>query len=237
MTRSLDDSLGWVETGTTLVRDALARLDEDGFTGPSALPGWRRKHVAAHLAANAEAIGNLLHWAATGERTPMYSSPEQRSTDIEAGSRRTGAELRAWFDESAARLTASMDGLTGEQWAAEVVTAQGRTVPASETPWMRAREVMVHAVDLDTGVTFADLPTDFLGVLGDDVVAKRSGAGTGPAVKVLATDHAVSWTVDGSGDQVTVSGSLAEVVAWLAGRAATVTTDEGTPAPVLPAWL
>lgn len=237
MTRSLDDSLGWVETGTVLVRDALAQLDEDGFTEASALPGWTRKHLAAHLAANAEAIGNLVHWAATGERTPMYSSPEQRNADIEAGSRRAGTDLRAWFDESAARLATTMDELTAEQWAAEVRTAQGRTVPASETPWMRAREVMVHAVDLDTGVTFADLPAHFLVALGDDIVAKRSGAGTGPALKVLATDHAVSWTVDGFGDQVTVSGSLAEVVAWLAGRPASVTTDAGTPAPVLPAWL
>ena len=32
-----------------------------------------------------DAVGNLVHWAATGERTPMYASPEQRNTDIDAG--------------------------------------------------------------------------------------------------------------------------------------------------------
>lgn len=237
MARSRDDSLDWVETGTALVRDALARLDEDGFAGPSALPGWTRKHVAAHLATNAEAIGNLVHWAATGERTPMYVSSEQRNADIEAGSRRSGAGLASWFDDSAARLATAMADLTDEQWAAEVVTAQGRTVPASETPWMRAREVMVHAVDLDAGVAFADLPAGFLVALGDDVVAKRSGAGTGPALEVRTTDGSVCWLVDGSGDRVTVSSDLTEVVAWLAGRPASVATGAGTPAPPLPAWL
>ncbi len=237
MTRSLADALGWVETGTMLVHDALTRLDEGGFTEPSALPGWTRQHVLANLAANAEAIGNRVHWAATGERTPMYASPEQRNADIEAGSRRPGTELRAWFDESAATLAASMDRLTEEQWAAEVLTAQGRIVPASEAPWMRAREVMVHAVDLRIGVAFADLPAHFLAALGDDIAAKRSRAADGPALMALATYHAVSWSVDGSGDTMAVSGRLTEVVAWLAGRPAIVTTEAGTPAPLLPAWL
>ncbi|MDT0214231.1 hypothetical protein Q9R29_10060 [Rothia sp. ARF10] len=41
-------------------------------------------------------------------------------------------------------------------------------MPASETPWMRACEVMVHAVDLTTGVTFDDLPGDFLETLQAD---------------------------------------------------------------------
>ena len=72
-----------------------------------------------------------------------------------------------------------MASLTDEQWEAEVVTAQGRTVPASETPWMRAREVMVHAVDLGTGIGFDDLPDGFLVALCDDIVGKRAAAGGG----------------------------------------------------------
>jgi maleylpyruvate isomerase len=66
-----------------------------------------------------------------------------------------------------------MEALTADQWAAEVVTAQGRTVPATEIPWLRAREVCVHVVDLGTGLTFADLPEDFLTALVADIKAKR----------------------------------------------------------------
>jgi len=237
MARTLEAVLGWAEHGAKLVHESLAGLDEAAFGAPSALPGWTRRHVAAHLAANAEAVGNLVHWAATGERTPMYSSPEQRAAGIDSGSTRAGTELREWFDESAARLAQSMAALESAQWSAEVVTAQGRTVPASETPWMRSREVMVHAVDLATGTTFADLPADFLRALADDIVAKRSAAADGPTLVLRPTDADVLWRVAGTGGPVTVTGPLADLVGYLAGRDAAVVTETGSAAPTLPAWL
>ncbi|RSM38376.1 maleylpyruvate isomerase family mycothiol-dependent enzyme [Amycolatopsis balhimycina DSM 5908] len=213
--RTLETTLAWVAEGTELVRKALAGLDETSYDAPSLLPGWTRKHVAAHLAGNAEAIGNLVHWARTGEPTPMYSSPEQRTAVIASGARLPGDRLTAWFEESAQTLATALAGLTEQQWRAEVVTAQGRAVPASETPWMRGREVMVHAVDLGTGVRFADLPERFLAELREDILAKR-----------------------GRDNVPTVHGSPAEVTAYLAGRPHTgVTTPEGLPAAPLPAWL
>ena len=66
-------------------------------------------------------------------------------------------------------------------------------MPASEIPWLRAREVWVHAVDLGRGVEFADLPDDFLRALEEDIVTRR-----GPVPHV--------------------DGPLAARVAWLAGR-------------------
>jgi maleylpyruvate isomerase len=242
MNRTLSDARRWVDQGTKLVTDALAGLGEEGLAAPSALPGWSRKHLLAHLAANAEAVGNLVHWAATGERTPMYSTPEQRSADIESGSRRSGSELVARFERSASALATAMDGLSSEAWEAEVATAQGRTVSASETPWMRAREVMVHAVDLATGVTFDRLPSDFLVALGDDIVGKRSAAAgspsAGPALAVGATDSPSRWDVAGVGEPAHVAGSLAAVAAYLSGRSADgVRTSGADPVPELPAWL
>jgi maleylpyruvate isomerase len=129
--------------------------------------------VAAHVAANADALGNLVQWAATGTPTPMYASAEERAAGITEGSRQPGSRLLDWLRLSANALEEAMDRLDETQWNAKVVTAQGRTVPATEIPWMRAREVCVHAVDLDNGVTFADLPADFLAALCDDIVAKR----------------------------------------------------------------
>ncbi len=207
MSHTFDESVSWVGYGTDLVREAVADLDEVAMDAPTSLNGWNRRHILAHLAANADAVGNLVHWAATGEPTPMYSSPQQRTADIAAGSARTGAELRAWFDDSANRLLDAMAALDTAEWQAEVVTAQGRTVPVSETSWMRARELMVHAVDLDTGTTFADLPTRFLKALCSDVVVKR-------------------------GQVPYVEGALDERVAWLTGRPHTLTG-----APDLGAWL
>ena len=237
MARTLQAALGWVEIGGKLVHESLADLTEEAFDAPTALPGWTRRHLTAHLAANEEAVGNLIHWAATGVPTPMYASPQRRAGDIEEGSARTGADLRGWFDSSADQLVTAMAALDAPQWAVEVQTAQGRVVPASETPWMRARELLVHAVDLNAGPTFQDLPTDFLQALGDDIAAQRSAAMSGPALILQPADHTRPWTVEGTGTPTAVTGSLADVVAYLAGRESAVTGTTGTAAPQLPAWL
>ena len=210
--RSLADARGWAEDGTTALLDAAAGLDEEAYDEPSLLPGWTRKHLVAHVAANAEALGNLVTWAATGEPTPMYASPQERAAGIERGPGLSAAELGSWLQGTATDLAAAMDRLSEEQWAAEVVTAQGQTVPASEIAWLRAREVWVHAVDLAVpaeqgGRTFADLPEDFLEALCADVVAKR-------------------------GDVPAVEGPLAERTAWLTGR-----PHHLIDAPELEAWL
>ncbi|WP_134728229.1 maleylpyruvate isomerase family mycothiol-dependent enzyme [Amycolatopsis nivea] len=162
------DARNWVSFGTELFLTHAKDL-----SGSSALPRWSRKHLAAHVAANADALGNLVHWARTGERIPMYASPDQRNADIEAGSQRSEAQLTSWLRDSARSLESAMAALTPEQWQAEVVTAQGRTVPATEIPWLRAREVCVHAVDLGTGLAFADLPEAFLSALAAEIQAKR----------------------------------------------------------------
>jgi maleylpyruvate isomerase len=108
-----------------------------------------------------------------------------------------------------------MDALPPAAWQAAVVSAQGRTVPATETPWMRSREVLIHVVDLDAGLTFADLPADFLAALRADITAKR-GADNVPDVR----------------------GRAADITAYLAGRPYSgVTTPDGAPPPELPPWL
>ncbi|MEU2551468.1 maleylpyruvate isomerase N-terminal domain-containing protein [Streptomyces sp. NPDC013313] len=206
--RTLNDARAWARIGTELLLDAVAGLDEDAFSAPSLLPNWTRKHLVAHVAANADALGNLVHWAATGEERPMYASPEERAVGIAKGPTLSADELRSWLTASADKLAAGLDGLTDEQWRREVVTAQGRTVPATELPWMRAREVCVHAVDLGTGVvTFADLPKGFLTALVAEIRAKR-------------------------GLTELPDGPLPEVTAWLAGRPHTLA---GVPA--LGPWL
>jgi uncharacterized protein (TIGR03083 family) len=237
MARTLEQSRQWMQLGADLVTNAIANFDERDLAVDTQLPGWTRKHLIAHLAANGDAIGNLVHWATTGEVTPMYSSPEARSADIEIGSRKSGSELVLWFGESAAKLNAGMSALTAEQWGHEIVTAQGRTVPASETPWMRSREVMIHAVDLDSGIEFDDLPEEFLRALCDDIVNKRASV-DGPAAIVLISDTSDEWTLPGAGDPVQVTGSLAAITAYLAGRQYSgLTTSGNDKIPALSAWL
>ncbi|XVU29214.1 maleylpyruvate isomerase family mycothiol-dependent enzyme [Actinoplanes sp. CA-054009] len=245
----MEDSRRWAARGTATFLGAMATLPDPVLEREIALPGWTGKHLLAHVAANAEALMNLVAWARTGVETPMYASPEQRDADIESGARRPAGELRSWVADSAAALDLALAAMRPDDWPRAVRTAQGRAVEATEIPWMRAREVMIHAVDLGAGVRFADLPFGFLAALVDDIVAKRSHngpaptandadhqvrrPGDGPALALAATDHHGRWLIDGAGERTTVHGTLAGIAAYLAGR----DTDGVRDAPPLPRWL
>lgn len=228
-----DQTLGWMRDGTRKLLADLAALSDEALTAPTALPGWTRRYLLAHVAANADALRNLAYWARTGEERRMYVSGEQRDADIAAGSKLPAAELRSWVESSARALAADLDALPGQAWDAKVITAQGLTRPASEIPWMRDREVYIHAVDLGAGTTFADLPAGFLTALLDDVAARRASKGGGPALLAAATDTGHTWEVAGAGAPVPVSAPLAGLAAYLTGRPA----PELSAAPVLPPWL
>lgn len=167
----------WMDHGTKLFLGAVAGLDEASFDAPTALPGWTRRHVVAHVHFNALALRRLVSWARTGVESLMYAGPEQRAQEIETGAALPARELRRLVEWSAEDLANDLDDLTPDQWRHEVVTAQGRTVPASEVVWMRTREVAVHAVDLGTGLDFADLPDDLNAALVADAAARRSKSG------------------------------------------------------------
>ena len=124
-----------------------------------------------------------------------------------------------------------------------MVTAQGRTVPASETPWMRAREVMVHAVDLGTRrhLRATSRPTSWWRCATTSSRKRSAAAGSpsaGPALAVEATDTPSRWDIAGVGEPVLVEGTLAAVAAYLSGRSADGVPHSGAdPVPELPAWL
>jgi maleylpyruvate isomerase len=228
-----DQTLAWMDDGTKRLLADLAQLPDEALSAPTALPGWTRRYLVAHIAANADALRNLLHWAKTGEERRMYASAEQRDADIAAGSELPAAELRSRFQSSATALAADLDAMTDAAWDATVITAQGLTRSASEIPWMRAREVYIHAVDMNAGTSFADLPAAFLTTLLDDVTSRRSVTGGGPALTIAASDSDHTWDVTGTGRPVPVTGSLAAISEWLNGRPAAALPG----APALPPWL
>ena len=156
--------------GTAFFAQRLAELTDDELESGSLLDGWTRKHLVAHVGYNAAALCRLMDWAATGVETPMYPSAEHRDREIKEGATLSAAALRNLFDHTVARLDEKWRNLDASRWAAPVRTAQGRTVPASETVWMRTREVWIHAVDLDNGAQFGDFPDVVLESLLADIV-------------------------------------------------------------------
>jgi maleylpyruvate isomerase len=228
-----EQTLAWMADGTQRLLADQAALSEEALAAPTALPGWSRRYLLAHVAANADALRNLAHWARTGEERRMYASSEQRDADIAKGALLPAAELRAWMESSARALADDLASMPGRAWDARVITAQGLTRSASEIPWMRVREVYTHTIDLGAGTQWQDLPAEFLAALLDDVTARRSSKGGGPALTVAATDTGHNWEVAGTGAAIAVSAPLADLAPYLTGRP----VPELKAAPVLPAWL
>jgi maleylpyruvate isomerase len=228
-----EQTLAWMADGTEKLLAELATLSDEALAEPTALPGWTRRYLVSHIAANAGALRNLVYWARTGEERRMYVSNEQRDADIAAGAQLPSAELRGWLQSSAQALGVDLGAMPGQAWDAKVITAQGLTRSASEIPWMRCREVYIHAIDLSAGTRWTDLPAGFLTALLDEVTARRSAKGGGPALAVAATDAGHTWEVAGAGASVPVSAPLADLAAYLTGRPA----PELKAAPALPAWL
>lgn len=224
--------------GTARCHALAAALSDQDAIGPSRLPGWRRAHLLTHLARNADALVNLLDWARTGVPTPMYASAEQREADIQAGAARPAAQLREDLTTASNRLAAAVDAMHPADWRVLVRTAQGRELPAGRVPWLRTREVWVHAVDLDAGMAMADLPSELVDALLDDVTGAFTRRRGTPALRLAPTDRDREWTV-GTGASVTMAGPSPELLGWLIGRNGPdrlAVTGADQP-PTLPPWL
>ncbi|MGI5132664.1 maleylpyruvate isomerase family mycothiol-dependent enzyme [Pseudonocardia sp. CA-107938] len=213
-------TLAWAKDGAEHLRGLMGRLGGDTFAMPSGLPGWTRAHVLTHVARNADALINLLDWARTGVRTPAYSGEGQRNADIEAGARRSAAEIRADVVASSDRLADAVRAMPAEAWRA-TVEIRGHRIPVTDVLWLRAVETWVHAIDLDAGASFTDLPQPMLRALVGELASVMGERPDVPAMVLVATgEPAGRWTVGEPGaDAPEFSGSAAELAAWLSGRA------------------
>lgn len=237
---ALREQLLLTRRGQEYFSHKLDELSDAEFDEPSALEFWTRRHLVAHVGLNARALTNLTQWAATGVETPMYSSPTQRNDDIEHSATLPVQALRKLSEDAAIRLDAEWRDLEPDAWAHVVRTAQGKEVPASETVWMRAREVWIHAVDLDNGGSFGDFPAEFVDRLLVDVLGgwdKRRDAESLPSFVLEPSDRASSVTSGDPAAAATLRGTAADLAAWATGRGmAGVSVDSGE-VPAAPRWL
>jgi maleylpyruvate isomerase len=229
--------LGWMQAGTAFFVAQVGGLSDTDLLEASRLPGWTRRHVLSHMANNAVALMNLLDWARTGIETPMYPSREARAADIESGSLRPAADLRADALDSAERLAAATNAMPSTAWDAPVRTALGLVVSGAEVPWMRTREVWVHGVDIGGTATFADVDTAVAAALLDEAARSFAGRGDCPAVRLVASDGD-SFTIGPMGTRATeVLGTVHSLGAWLLGRSDGADLETLGLLPVLPTWL
>ncbi|WP_030238436.1 maleylpyruvate isomerase family mycothiol-dependent enzyme [Streptomyces sp. NRRL S-350] len=227
--------LDQVEESTQRLLQTASELKPEAVTEPSALPGWTRGHVLAHLARNADSLVNLLDGARTGTDIPQYASGEARDRDIERDAPRPLdvhlADLRA----SHARFAEAAALMTPEAWAATVKHRFGYLFPASDIPHKRLLELEYHHVDLDAGHTPAQWPESFAVAQFHKLADGLSDAGLS-AVELIA-DDTEDRAVIGTGEAaLTVRGPVRALTAWLSGRSdgANLRRTPDTALPPLP---
>jgi len=225
-----------LDLATTRLMASVAAMSEGQLGGPSRLPDWTRGHVLSHLSRQADAMHNLFTWAQTGVETPAYPSPEARAQGIEDGAFRSKDEQIDDLRDTHGRLVEAIAAMPADKWAFDF-GAQGS---AAKLVWRRLREVEVHHVDLDLGYAPADWPEVFTHRLIHELITDRPRAtGEMPAV-AFAIDGMPHVPGLGTGPaRVTVTGSPADVAAWLSGRSAGdgLKTSGDEPLPALSNWM
>ena len=215
-----------------LVRTADGLTDEE-YAAPSALPGWTRAHVLAHLALNAEGLAGALGGIVEGRRVPMYRSQEARDRDIDELAAAAPAEVRTRL---LAACTDLSDAIAAVPSDAEETTLErtpgGRLFPAAEVPWMRLREVEIHHADLAAGYDRSDWEPVFATHLIDWMVSRNDAEAP---FRARASDVDETWTFGEGGPVVT--GRAVDLAWWLTGRGSgDGLTSEGGDLPQIGAW-
>ncbi|TFD18122.1 maleylpyruvate isomerase family mycothiol-dependent enzyme [Cryobacterium sp. TMT1-21] len=234
--------------GTAAVARILGRLTDAELDGDSLLPGWSRRHVVAHLASNARAMTRLLLCAETGVETVMYASADVRNDEIEKDSKLRPDELCVSFSESAGLLERAWRDLPKDRQMYPVRNGQGAMILVSDTVWMRTRELWVHAVDLNEGGSFRDVPAAVLNRLLGDIQRTWAGRGEDANRRLVVTDAPDSSVgpadmlptgmgpTDAAAPEI-VSGTLVDLTAWASGRGSAGVTSSTGETPIAARWL
>ncbi|MER7405869.1 maleylpyruvate isomerase family mycothiol-dependent enzyme [Streptomyces sp. NPDC000070] len=203
-------------------------LDDEQVRAASALPGWSRGHVLAHLADNARMFARLAEHALRGELVPAYDGGvDERNATIEAGAGRSAAGHRAELAAQTAELEAVWARFGDADWGRPV---SFRNADIAATVYARWREAWIHMADLDLGVRPQDWPEE-LACHAIDFLLCRLSAGT----VVRAEDVLREWSVgDRTGPVIT--GRVRDLAAWLAGRTPATFPVAAQGLPALGPW-
>jgi maleylpyruvate isomerase len=217
-----------------------ARLSAADVAAASALPGWTRGHVLAHVRLNAEAFVGVLGAAARGEVRRMYPSQAERDAAVEAAATDSPAQHLEALLASADAVARAWAALPQERHGVEFTAPAGWFRPVGVIGFFRWREVVLHLCDLHPAevrdavdVLSAADPALVARMLAEtcDAFGARDDV---PPLVVTATDSGRTWQVRADGGGTAVSGSTAALATWLTGRSTGARLTSSGPLPLLP---
>lgn len=234
----VDELLNELGVATDALVDGIGGLTDADARGPSLLPGWTRGHVLTHLARNGEGGTRLLGWARTGVASYEYESVVARAEAIEEGAGRQAIVLLADVSAASAAFAEAAAVMPAGAWQNMVTWTTGQQTPAEHIVRSRLAEVLIHHVDLDLGFGPDRWPPWFVGEMLAIAVGNMNERGVAPLpARLQATDtgHVRRIGADRA-DPVQISGTEADLLAWLLGRSggARLTRDKPGPLPPVP---
>ncbi|AXH96843.1 maleylpyruvate isomerase family mycothiol-dependent enzyme [Ornithinimicrobium avium] len=233
MTNRAADNLAQLDAETARLLDTVAGLGPDDVRRPSRCPGWTLAHVLTHLSRNADALLNLVRWAADGRERAAYPSALVRDAQIEDGALRPLEEIVVDLRLSAERFRRESEVLTGPAGEAQVRSRTGTPVTGAQLVSMRLLEVVFHHVDLDSGYGFEDADPGWV------ARTLRRGArqwdAAGAPGMTLRPEGMAEIEVGGGGPAL--AASPARLLLWLArGVDDGLALEGGQPLPQPPPW-
>lgn len=204
--------------GQRIDQRLMEGMSDAEWTAPSALPGWSRSHVIAHLVGNTLAQTRQLDYAREGKQIEVYTGGDAaRAEDIERRSTLEPGELARLLSDAHSAWEVALSNVDERLAGEPVAYRDGVVTDVIVGRWM---ESLVHAVDLGLpSYTARDWPAEFCVLLLDFL---RPRLPEGQQVRVEATDAPYDETT-GTGEAVHLRGPVACLAGFLADRA----DDEG----------
>lgn len=175
--------LVWSRRGAAYFARKLNELSDADLDGESRVPGWSRRQVVACTAYHARMLTRVTETARRGDAAALFATDQQRDEEIEDGATLPSNALRHLVAHADVHLNVEWRDLTTEQWDRRLPF--GELAVARETPWMRAKQVWLRALDLRNGAAPRDFPHDFLLA----VLTEKLGSPPAKAADLSALAH------------------------------------------------
>lgn len=173
-----------------------AELDE-----PSSLEGRSRRAIVAHVGYHARALSEIVSRARLAQSNAMPVAMRVDFAEVARRATQPARALRNLFAHSNVHLNVEWRDLDDVEWQAVVGNGPEDAIAVRDTPWLRARAIWLHAIDLGAGGRLADAPPEFVDALVADLMRSFANG------KVVVAD---------GGGQSGVQ--AADAALWLSGR-------------------
>ncbi|EKF21005.1 maleylpyruvate isomerase N-terminal domain-containing protein [Nitratireductor pacificus] len=136
----------------------LNELTDAALDLPSSRPGLPRRHLIVIAGYQARMLAELVAWVREGQAGPPPRRANVEPDEIAWGMTLPSHALRNLVRHAVVHLDVEWRDLSDRQWEQTVTDAGGVALSIRETPMIRARTLREIVMDLDVGVTTANLP-------------------------------------------------------------------------------